>query len=94
MLMITTQKPKLQEVASKIQRRRCPSSQYCYENIGGGCSEHPRGVEGRRAKNKRQMVATQDNCMITPCNFSIYDSTNWVLDTKYLINICTSLQGL
>ena len=30
----------------------------------------------RPKKNKRQMVAAQGNYMITPCNFSIYGSTN------------------
>ena len=32
--------------------------------------------------------------MITPCNFLIYDSTTWVLDTESLFNICNSLQVL
>ena len=32
--------------------------------------------------------------MITPCSFSICDITNWVLDTRSLIHICNSLQGL
>ena len=32
--------------------------------------------------------------MITPCSFSIYDTTNWVLDTESSIHICNSLQGL
>ena len=32
--------------------------------------------------------------MITPCNFSICDSTTWVLDNESSFNICNSLQGL
>ena len=32
--------------------------------------------------------------MITPYSFSIYDTTNWVLDTESLIHICNSLHGL
>ena len=32
--------------------------------------------------------------MITPCNFSICDTTTWVLDTGSPINICNSLHGL
>ena len=32
--------------------------------------------------------------MITPCSFSICDTTNWVLDTGSPIHICNSLQGL
>ena len=40
------------------------------------------------------MVAAQGNYMITPYNFFIYDSTNWILDTESSINICNSLQGL
>ena len=32
--------------------------------------------------------------MITPYNFSIYDSTTWILDIGSLFNICNSLQGL
>ena len=32
--------------------------------------------------------------MITPYSFSIYDTTNWVLDTGSLIHICNSLQEL
>ena len=32
--------------------------------------------------------------MIMPCNFSIYDTTTWVLDTGSPIYICNSLQGL
>ena len=32
--------------------------------------------------------------MIKPYNFSIYDSTTWVLDTEIPFNICNSLQDL
>ena len=32
--------------------------------------------------------------MITPYNFSIYDSIIWILDTRSSFNICNSLQGL
>ena len=32
--------------------------------------------------------------MLTPYNFSVYDTTTWVLDTESLINICNSLQEL
>ena len=32
--------------------------------------------------------------MITPCSFSICDTTNWVLDTESPIHICNSLQRL
>ena len=32
--------------------------------------------------------------MIIPCNFSIYDSTTWVLDTESSFNIYNLLQGL
>ena len=32
--------------------------------------------------------------MITPCNFSICDITDWVLDTGSPYHICNSLQGL
>ena len=32
--------------------------------------------------------------MITPCNFSIYDTMTWVLDTKSPLHIYNSLQGL
>ena len=32
--------------------------------------------------------------MIALCNFSVYDTTIWVLDTGGPINICNSLQGL
>ena len=32
--------------------------------------------------------------MITLCNFSIYDSTIWVLDIESPFNICNSLQNL
>ena len=32
--------------------------------------------------------------MITPYNFSIYDTTTWILDIESPINICNSLQRL
>ena len=32
--------------------------------------------------------------MITPCSFSVYDTTNYVLDTGSPTHICNSLQGL
>ena len=32
--------------------------------------------------------------MISPCNFSISDITNWILDTGSPYHICNSLQGL
>ena len=46
-----------------------------------------------RPKNKRkkQVVSSQDIYMITPCNFSVCDTTTSVLDTESLINICNSL---
>ena len=40
------------------------------------------------------MVASQGIYMITPCNFFIYKTTTWVLNTKSPIHICNSLQGL
>ena len=32
--------------------------------------------------------------MIIPYNFSIYDTTNWILDTRNPTHICNSLQKL
>ena len=32
--------------------------------------------------------------MITPCNFSICDTSAWVLDTRSPYHICNSMQGL
>ena len=32
--------------------------------------------------------------MIKPCNYSIVDTANWVLDTGSPIHVCNSLQGL
>ena len=40
------------------------------------------------------MVALQDTYIIISYNFSICDTTIWVLDIESLINICNSLQGL
>ena len=40
------------------------------------------------------MVAGQDTYMITPCNFSIYDTTIWILDTESPTNIYNLLQDL
>ena len=36
----------------------------------------------------------QGNYMITSCNFSICDTTAWVLDTESPYHICNSMQGL
>ena len=43
---------------------------------------------------KKQAIAGQDNYMIISYNFSIYESTIWVLDIESLFNICNSLQVL
>ena len=45
----------------------------------------------RPRKKKQQGVVGQGTYVITPCSFSIYDTTNWVLDTKSPIHICNSL---
>ena len=48
----------------------------------------------RPRKKKQQGVAGQGTYVITPCSFSICDTTNWVLDTGSPIHICNSLQEL
>ena len=48
----------------------------------------------RPNKRKKQSVASQGICMITPCNFSIYDTMTWVLDIDSPINIYNLLQRL
>ena len=48
----------------------------------------------RPRKGKQQAVAGQGIYMITPCSFSISDTTNFVLDTGSPIHIYNSLQGL
>ena len=48
----------------------------------------------RPKKKKQQGIAEQGTYMITPCSFSICDTTNWVLDTESPIHIYNSLQGL
>ena len=45
-------------------------------------------LDPNRPNKKKQSVAGQDNYMITPCNFSIFDIMTWVLDTGSPINIC------
>ena len=47
-----------------------------------------------RLKTNEQLVADQDLYMITPCNFSICDTTIWVLDIGSPVYIYKSLQGL
>ena len=47
-----------------------------------------------RLKRNKQLVTDQDAYMITPYNFSICDTTTWVLDIESSIYICNSLQGL
>ena len=47
-----------------------------------------------RLKRNEQLVADQDAYIITSCNFSICDTTIWVLDTESPVHICNSLQGL
>ena len=48
----------------------------------------------RPRKKKQQGVAGQGTYVITPCSFSICDTTNWVLDTGSPYHICNSMQGL
>ena len=45
----------------------------------------------RQREGKQQVVAVQGAYMITPCSFSICDTTNWVLDTGSPVYICNSL---
>ena len=45
-------------------------------------------------KRNEQLVADQSTYIITPCNFSICDTTTWILDTGSPIYIYNSLQGL
>ena len=40
------------------------------------------------------MVAGQDNYMITPYNFFLFDSTVWVLDTESPYHIYNSMHDL
>ena len=47
-----------------------------------------------RLKRNEQLIASQDVYMITLYNFSICDTTTWVLDTESSVHICNSLQGL
>ena len=48
----------------------------------------------RLNKRDEQVVADQGCYMIIPCNFSICDTSTWVLDTGSLVHICNMLQGL
>ena len=47
-----------------------------------------------KLKRNEQLVANQGAYMITPCNFSICDTTIWILDIRSPVHICNSLQGL
>ena len=53
-------------------------------------------LDPNRSKNKRkrQVIASQSFYIITLYNFSVCDTTTWVLDIGSPINICNSLQGL
>ena len=45
----------------------------------------------RLMKRNQQIIMGQDTYMITPYNFSICDTTIWVLDTESSIHICNLL---
>ena len=47
-----------------------------------------------KLKRNEQLVADQGAYMITPYNFSICDTTIWILDTENPVHICNSLQKL
>ena len=47
-----------------------------------------------RLKRNEQLVASQGAYMITPYNFSICDTTIWILDIESPVHICNSLQRL
>ena len=53
-------------------------------------------LDPNRPKNKRkkQSITSQGTYMITPCNFSICDTTTQVLNIESPINICNLLQVL
>ena len=44
-----------------------------------------------RLKRNEQLVASQGAYMIIPYNFSICDTTTWVLDIESSVHICNSL---
>ena len=59
------------------------------------CSEYLTFLDpnGPKKRNK-QIIAGQDTYMIAPYNFSVCDTTTWVLDIESPTNICNSLQKL
>ena len=52
------------------------------------CPLYIASLDPNRPKKK------QGTYMITPCNFSICDTSAWVLDTESPYHICNSMQGL
>ena len=48
----------------------------------------------RLRKRNQQRITGQSTYMITLYNFSIYDTTTWILDIESSIHICNSLQKL
>ena len=51
-------------------------------------------LPGLERQRKKQAVVGKGIYMITLCNFSICDITDWILDTGSPYHICNSLQGL
>ena len=45
-------------------------------------------------KRNQQMIAGQDTYIITHCNFSVCNTTTWILYIENLIHIYNLLQGL
>ena len=43
-------------------------------------------------KRKKEVVASQGTYMIAFSNFSVCDTTTWILNTESLINICNSFK--
>ena len=68
---------------------------FYYKKLGHWKRNYPQYIAtldpNRLRKKKQQGVAGQGTYVITPCSFSICDTTNWVLDTESLIHICNSL---
>ena len=59
------------------------------------CPQYIANLDPNRPKKKRQQgVAGQGTYVIKPYCFSIYDTTNWIIDIESPIHICNSLQGL
>ena len=84
--------------SKKVKTDKSKAEYFFYKKLGHqkqNCLAHIATLDPNRPKKKkRQMLVAQGNYMITPCNFSIYDSTNQILDIESLINIYNSLQGL